>query len=451
MAGLLNAAVAGDSTVLRGFLDLYVGGNSSHRNQQNIVEELLNLSNLRRQNHDNMHSTRSQINNIDSYDDSNYSENNFFDGYDGILDEGNGIGSGSGNRNYNNNFSRGHSLPTRLGGPTAVQRDRIRRLTGSAPTNVTAVFPTPSLYHQTHTRFSFPGFQPPQSQLAQHVGGRSSSQAIDLCDDDTGFSVLSSSFPSRRPPTFGQGQGQGEGQEGVPSVFGRNGTSNINSTNRLPVDLTDDVIDLREDSLLVEDRTSPGKHSDEESSALGDLWAVSNTSSFSSSSSTSSSTSTLSSSSFLSSSSSSATISPDITSSSSSSSSSSASVAIPNHTSLPLPLDTSSSEYSSNSPQEHSSNLSISHDPFNTNTFASSSSSSSSSILQFHPLEESIENALEHSVDQFLGHSGERSSLKVDDFGERSSEKIISEKEEECMVKESTCEQCSENAEEASC
>ena len=249
--------------MLRGFLDLYSGGNSSHRNQQSIVEELIHLSNLRRISHDNIHSTRSTMSNRGLYNPDNYGLD-LFDDYN--IAPGSGIGS------YNNGNGSGVNLPNRVPGHIPTQRDRVEFRSTATAVNHNAGFPTPRNYPLSLNRVPVPfSLQHQQQQQQQLVGGRSSSQAIDLCDDDSGFSVLSSSFPPRQHPSssFRRLAGQGFGIERMPLVFGRHGCNSGNAHTQA-VDLTDDVIDLREDSSVVRE---------EDSSALGDVWAVSDTSS----------------------------------------------------------------------------------------------------------------------------------------------------------------------------
>ena len=299
LAGLLSAASRGDSSVLRGFLDLYSGGNSSHRNQQSIVEELIHLSNMRRMSQDNIHSTRSTVNNMGSYSPDDYGMD-LFDDYN--------ITPGSGSGSYNNGTGSGVHLPNRVSSHAAAQRDWEFR---NAFANHNAGCPPYRNHPQPNSRYSAPF---PEQQQQQLVGGRSSSQAIDLCDDDSGFSVLSSSFPPRQYPSasFRRIGGPGVGQ--VP-LFGRHATNFSGNAHTQAVDLTDDVIDLREDSSVVREDSSVVREDssvvredssvvredcsvirEDDSSALGDVWAVSDMSSSSSSSSTAATTTTSSSS-----------------------------------------------------------------------------------------------------------------------------------------------------------
>lgn len=281
LAGLFGAALYGDSSMLRDLLlDRYAQGGLISARNNNMANQIARIRDLRRTRQEHEMSRHSAERNHGHVEYGDY-ENNY-------------EGFGGGLPNYNVQYPPRSQYDMGALGHHYQQVERLRRF----------------------------GMSPPTVNFQRDPAGRSSVNAINLCDDESDFCVVSSSFSGGRSQSGGthartnisSSADLNSSSSSVNFAYNRDsasasahgvpldltgdagkGSGVFNPQHRTAIDLTsvDDVIDLRS----------------EDSVGLGDLWAVSGAES--GMWPTSSSSSSLSESSSCSSSSSSTTPTPD--------------------------------------------------------------------------------------------------------------------------------------------
>lgn len=247
LAGLFGAALYGDSSMLADLiLDRYAQGGLVSARNNNMANQIARIRDLRRTRQEHEMSRHSAERNHGHVEHGDY-ENN----YDGI---------GGGLPNYNVQYPPRSQYDMGALGHHYQQVERLRRF----------------------------GLSPPTVNFQRNSAGRSSVNAINLCDDESDFSVVSSSFSGSRSQLGGTHARRNvsfsadlnSSSSSVNFAFNRDSASS--SAYGVPLDLTGDVVKgfgvFNPQVRTAIDLTSVDDVIDlrsEDSVGLGDLWAVS--------------------------------------------------------------------------------------------------------------------------------------------------------------------------------
>lgn len=253
LAGLFGAALYGDSSMLRELLlDRYAQGGVNTARNHSMANQIARIRDLRRTRQEHEMSRHSAERNHGHVEYGDYDNENSYEGFGGGLP------------NYNVQYPARTHYDTSAIGHHYQNVERFRCFGMGSPLSVN--------YHQ-------------------NPAGRSSVNAINLCDDESDFSVVSSSFSSGRGQSSGSHASTNNSSSADPNSSSSSSSSAIFAFSRdsasasaygVPLDLTGDagrgsgVLNPRDHTAI--DLTSVDDVIDlrsEDSAGLGDLWAVS--------------------------------------------------------------------------------------------------------------------------------------------------------------------------------
>jgi hypothetical protein len=246
LAGLFGAALYGDSSMLRELLlDRYAQGGLVSARNNSMANQIARIRDLRRTRQEHEMSRHSAERNHGHVEYGDY-ENNY-------------EGFGGGLPNYNVQYPARTHYDMGAIGHHYQQVERLRRF----------------------------GMSPPSINFQRNPAGRSSVNAINLCDDESDFCVVSSSFSGGRSQSSGthastNNSSYADFNSSSIANFAFNRDSASASEYGVPLDLTGDAgrgsgvfnpqdhtaIDLTSADDVIDLRS-------EDSTGLGDLWAVS--------------------------------------------------------------------------------------------------------------------------------------------------------------------------------